>query len=270
MSDLEQEARAMGWKPQGEFKGESDKFMDAETYLNHGKTVMPILRRTNEKLHAELTELRQRFDSASGQFAAAQESIEALKKYHSEDKERAVKAAKAQLAKELKEARESGDTAREIEIMGELDDLKAAAKPVEPAKPVAPPPAAVPADIEAWGRENPWYGQDAEKTNMMNLLATQFRARGDKRTGRVFIEAVKEEMDAFLAEREGRRPSKVAESGGGAGGKGGGKSRDFSSLPPEVKSHVHSQAERLVGPGRAFKDMKEWETYFAANYDWSE
>ena len=47
---VEQEARTLGWVPAEEFKGDPNRWVDAETFVERGHTVMPILRKNNERL----------------------------------------------------------------------------------------------------------------------------------------------------------------------------------------------------------------------------
>ena len=44
MSDIEQTARDMGWRPQEEFRGEASKWVDAQTFVSSGENFLPILR----------------------------------------------------------------------------------------------------------------------------------------------------------------------------------------------------------------------------------
>ena len=48
--NVEQEARTLGWVPQEEFKGDPNRWVDADTFVERGHTVMPILRKNNERL----------------------------------------------------------------------------------------------------------------------------------------------------------------------------------------------------------------------------
>ena len=50
VAPVEQEARTLGWVPAEEFKGDPNRWVDAETFVERGHTVMPILRKNNERL----------------------------------------------------------------------------------------------------------------------------------------------------------------------------------------------------------------------------
>ena len=52
--NTEQEARNLGWVPQEEFRGDPGKWVDAETFVERGHTIMPILKSNNKKLEEQL------------------------------------------------------------------------------------------------------------------------------------------------------------------------------------------------------------------------
>jgi len=50
----ETKAKAMGWSPKDEFRGDPDRWVDAETYVRRGEEFIPFLRANNKKLEEEL------------------------------------------------------------------------------------------------------------------------------------------------------------------------------------------------------------------------
>ncbi|MDE2106523.1 MAG: hypothetical protein KGL39_55425, partial [Patescibacteria group bacterium] len=92
MSDqtVEERAGAMGWVPQEKFRGDPEKWVDAETFVQRGEQVMPILKHNNEKLQAEIASLKGELGKVTSLFQASQEAVEELKKFNSEATRRAA------------------------------------------------------------------------------------------------------------------------------------------------------------------------------------
>jgi len=269
VAPVEQEARTLGWVPAEEFKGDPNRWVDAETFVERGHTVMPILRKNNERLETLVKQQAEELNKMKNMFNASQESITELQKVHADATKAAVAKARAEVMAELKEAKRDGDVDREIALTEELQELKN--RQVEIDKP-APAPAAQPQqqevhpDFQAWMNDNPWFGTDQRKTQKAMGIAQILRAdpENDGLQGRAFF-------DRVLAEMEGRsapRPDKVGgarSSGtGGGGGPVGGKS--FADLPADAKAACDNQGKKLVGEGRAFKDMAAWRSYYANLY----
>ena len=86
----------------------------------------------------------------------------------------------------------------------------------------------------------------------------------DNLQGKAFFDKILEVMNERTG---GPRTSKVGESrpsGGSGGGGSGGKS--YNSLPPDAKETCDRQGKKLVGEGRAFKDMDAWRKYYTNLY----
>lgn len=265
---VEDRARAIGWVPPEEHRGHLEHPLTAEEFLERGETLMPILRANNRKLEESQRKLQEDNNRLAQLFAASQESITALQEMHEQSVQAAVEKARRELRRELIEARQEGDVELELEVQERLDKLNAAPAP-KPAPAPAPAPQAggqLDPEMQAWMRDNPWFNTDARKTNLAVGIANQLRADpdNDHLQGRAFFDRVSEVM----AERTGPAVSKV--SGGrpsGEGGGGGGSvGKGYGSLPAEAKAACDAQAKRLVGEGRAFKDMAAWQSYYAKEY----
>jgi hypothetical protein len=265
---IEQEARTLGWVPAEDFKGDPNRWVDAETLVERGHTVMPILRKNNERLESLVKQQSEELNKMKSLFSASQESITELQKVHADATKAAVAKARAEVMSELKEAKRDGDVDREIALTEELQELKT--RQVEIDKP-APAPTQqqqqqVHPEFQAWMDENPWFGTDTRKTQKAMGIAQILRAdpENDNLTQRAFF-------DRVMAEMEGRtRPAADKVGGarptgtGGGGGTAGGKS--FADLPADAKAACENQGRKLVGEGRAFKDMAAWRSYYTNLY----
>lgn len=272
MSDnIEQEARAMGWVPQEDFRGDTSRWVDAETFVERGHTVMPILKKNNERLEGTVKQQQAEIERMKAMVDAGQEAIAQLQEVHSEATKAAVEKAKRDLMNELKTAKRDGDVDREIEVQEALDELREQQKKIEqPTRPAAPQSAQQGADAQhpefaAWMSENKWFGADQRKTMRVMGIAQELRAdeQYDSLQGRAFFDKVVEVME----ERTGARPvtNKVSE-GRPSGGGGSGTGRSFADLPADAKAKCDDQGRKLVGPGRAFKDQAAWRAYYTKLY----
>ncbi len=125
-------------------------------------------------------------------------------------------------------------------------------------------------DFLAWAHENPWFGTDTRKTALTNAIAQELRAdpKNNGLVGRAFFDKCSEEADITLGKKPSRPASKVEGSGGGSsgGGSSGGSGRGYRDLPADAKEACTRQAEKLVGTGKAFKDMAGWQAHYAKIY----
>src|SRR3990167_6165982 len=107
------EARNMGWVPQEEFRGDKANWVDAATFVDKGRHILPILQKNNERLQAELRSRDERIRNLDTALKEGRESIEALEEYNNEETKRRVEQARADLKKELIAAKKDGDFAAE-------------------------------------------------------------------------------------------------------------------------------------------------------------
>ena len=272
-SQVESTARDMGWRPLAEFRGDPSKWVDADVFVSRGEHFLPILRANNKRLQEQTSELTSSLEETRALLAASQESIKELKKYHDEDTARQVAKARKDLVAEIKQAREDNDVDKELELQGEVARLDAAvaAAPKQAASTAQPAPTkSVPPDPEflAWEADNPWFKTDSRKHALAMSIATELRAdpANNKLIGRPFFDRVSQEVEAYLA--PAGAPSKVgsSRSGGGNAPAAAAASRKFSDLPAEAKDACATYAKKLVGPGRAYKDLDSWREEYTRKY----
>lgn len=273
-AEVEQAAREMGWRPKEEFRGDTSKWVDAETFVSRGENFIPILRADREKLRGEVAETKAALTETQRALKASQEAIEALQQYHAEDTARQVEKAKKDLVKQLKQARDEGDVEAEVEIQDELTKIRTAqaAAPAPAPKPAAAPAApaapAVDPDQAVWLEANTWFKTSPRLRGLAMGVAEELRAKQPTLKGKAFYEAIDAEMEEYLDPpsrgtdkvQGGRGPS------GSSGGGSGGRKKTYADLPPDAKSACDSYASKLVGPGRAHKDLASWQAAYANDY----
>jgi hypothetical protein len=99
---------------------------------------------------------------------------------------------------------------------------------------------------------------------LMLLEAAELRDEQPNLRGRAFYEEVGRRVDAQVNPRA--TVSKVDGAQGSATPSprnGGGVKRGYKDLTAEAKAICDRQAELVVGPGRAFKTLAEWQQSYA-------
>ena len=268
--EVQKEAEALGWIPPDRFRGEPERFVDADVYLEKGKEVLPILRATNEKLRNELTSLRTTSDAQAKALRDAQTAIDNIEERHSAATARAVEKAKVDVKAQLAQAMKEGDHEGAAELTSQLTELNAVdtEAPVKKQEPVKVAAAAVDPAVAAWVAEKaPWYGTNKRKTALAMGIAQEIRESEPGLVGRPFLDRVAAEVEKELAPAATQPPVDRTEgtrNGGGSSPRGGAKT--FDSLPPEAKATCTADTKRFVGPGKKYSTAAEWHSAFAKIY----
>lgn len=270
---VEVEARAMGWVPREEFRGAEDKWVDADAFVERGRSVLPILQKNNERLHTDLQTIKGEVGGLKDALKAAQAVIETLNASHEEDVRAQVEAARAALREELAEASEAGDHKAIADITDKMTQLgRAEDKADEKAVAAAPPGKAEDLlntpfgrEVKSWWEQHPAFAKDRRKVALANAVSVDLRERGNTKMGSAFLDEVAEEVEKALggASEAGGDP-RVAAGGGGGSRRQSGKT--YSDLPAEAKAICDKMSPRLVGPNRAHKDVAAWRTSYVSQY----
>lgn len=274
--DMEVSARQLGWVPKEEFRGDEAKWVDAETFVDRGRNIMPILRKNNERLEMTIRQQQEEMARMRETVRNAQESVDQLREFHTAETKRQVEAVKRDLMSQLKEAKSDGDVDREVQLTDQLTQVNAELKNAE-TKEKEPPqqqqqqqqqvPPGIDRTFLEWSSANQWYGVDQRRTALATAIGHEIRANSayDHLTGKAFFDMIDQE----LVNRTGGNPTSKVEGGHRDATNPGGSSKGaktFAALPDEAKKTCERQAAKLVGEGRSFKDMKAWQEYYAKVY----
>lgn len=272
--EVEKSARALGWVPQDKFKGNPEKWVDAQEFMDRADNLMPILRENNRRLKADLLTRDTEIGTLKDKLQGMETAVEKLQRHYTDANKRAVENAKRQLKDELKQAREDNDVDAELEIQERLDAVRKTEQDLaEEDKKKKDPPPNTPEDktdpeVKAWAAENPWFGQDKKKTKAFLRLGEDLRDDGLELTGREFLEeclrVYEEQYGEEEPEPKRRQISKVEGTGNGArGGKG---KNSWGDLPKEAQQACLDDVDTLVGPNKKFKTVDEWKKEYVKIY----
>ena len=262
--EVQTKAEKLGWIPPSRYKGDPERFVDADVYIERGETVLPIVREQNKRLHAEVEGLRAESAKTTAALKAAQTAIEQIEERHTVETQKAVEQARRQVKAQLSAASEAGDHEGVAELTDQLTKLNVA----EPAPRAAPQAAfVVPEDLKAWNAENPWFGTNKRKTALALGIAQELRDAGHADLGRSFYEKVGAEVAKELGESAAPRGDKVegARNGSGDEPRSGGR-KSYAALPADAKAACDAEARRFVGEGKKYKSAADWRARYAEIY----
>jgi hypothetical protein len=257
--EILEEAKVQGWVDKEEFRGPAEEWTDAETFVQRGRQINPILRKNNAELKRELEKANRKADEA---IEAAKEFREFQKETFAK-KEKEFKAQIDQLKLAKKEAITQGDGERAVAIDDAIDDIKEEQANLKPPKAEEKKPDAAPQidpELSSWLDRNTWYGKDetSEETELTNAVAASLRRKNPTLLGRPFLD----ELDKRLTEREivkGRKKPATPVEGAPNTRPSGGKGHTFQDLPADAKAAF----TRFKKQGL----MKTEEEYLS-NYEW--
>jgi hypothetical protein len=272
ISDIEERARKLGWKPKDEYKGPPGGWRDAETFIAQGEQVLPILRERYRKQEKDIEELK-------GKLALATDTIVDLSERFRTTDQRAFERAKAQLEREREAAVEAGDTAAFRNKERELRELeKQAPKPAPAVRPADAPPAVHPDALE-WVRENPWFQSDADMASFADTFHKTLLQREPGLSIKQNLAKVSAATRAAYPEKFGRAPRTIddddnparhapAAVGGSAAPRSPGapKPRSWDALPQDTKQAYTRYADMLKGKGKPLT-KEEWAATYWAQED---
>ena len=137
VNETEEKARRMGWKPQDEYKGDPDRWTDAESFVKVGEERIPVMKENYRKLEDNYKALEQK--------VKAQEDYQ--KHMAKVQYERAIK----DLKEQKKVAVEEADTDKYEKLEKQEEQIKTDYSPKQPDTPRPPD------EVANWIARNTWY-----------------------------------------------------------------------------------------------------------------
>lgn len=239
--EYEVEARSMGWHPDSESWHGKGKWVDAKTFVENGRQVLPIINQQNR-------ELRETVKRLEGTIKDINSDVEQFKTFAEKQAEAKYQALYAAVLERQAEAVASGDKDAFREASSDLVKLDAA-KPVKEVKPAAATQEAIepPPELKAWVARNQWYLTPGKYQNMAQGIAALLKAEQGLE-GLELAEAVESEMKQRVPSLFPGSEGPNVESGGNkANGRqangGRAKGTGYAALPPEAKAQCDRQVK---------------------------
>lgn len=220
----EDRAMAMGWTPKAQFKGDPERWVDAETFIKRGEEFLPFLKANNKRLEQALER--------------ANRDIKMLSEHHSKTAQREYQRAMNDIQARLDDAAANGDVQGVRDATDELVELSKEVAPAKPAKDDETDQI-----FEDWKAENPWYGKDTAMTAAANAIGNELFNAGI--TGKAQATEVTKRIKAEFPhkfENPNRRSAAAVEGGGASRAKA---SKTRSDLPADARAFM----DRMVKQG---------------------
>lgn len=236
----EEKARAQGWVPKEDFKGDPAKWKDAETFVKHGEDILPVLKERNEHLVKEMQGMKQDFNK--------------FVEYAKKAEERAYQRAIADLEKRELQAVADQDVDAMQALQKERQDLFQNTPKLPEVKNEENPL------MVAFKERNKWYESDPELTAEADALGAAFAQRNMAYPA--LLAKVEETMKALHPEKFGnsrREQHPAVEFSNDTGLPKKRNERTYENLPADAKA----ACEKFIQRGW----VKDKEQYLA-NYEW--
>ena len=248
MPQVEQEARAQGWVPQEEYKGDPDKWVDAEKFVERGKEIAAIAVKKSKDLEEKLAEIEKARAEDKKTFAEFKKFQDDVIAKERENLENWKQNQLAEIRALKKEAAKEGDTAKIMELDDKKDEVveiyekeKEKQKPQEKETLESPEDDAV---FKEWLKDNSWYKDDADLIAYANGYGQMIVG---KYTGKTYLDKVTEKVKEMFPEKfenPNRNKSNSVEAGGG-GKRTSGKTYD--DLPSHAKKACDKFCKTIPG-----------------------
>lgn len=239
LSPVEQ-ARTLGWKPQDEFKGNAEDWVDADAFLAAREDNLAIAKRDSKRLSRENSELTRKL-------ANAQKMIDTLKGFEQKAYERALNDLKAQ----QKQAVRDGDEEAHDRISKELDELRDSVTEAKGEKKQVDQREYRKVFGE-WLADNDWYAKDeVRRTYADSVIADLGPLEDYAGTTEEWLGEIAERTAARFAKKEKAAADPKVNPVGGANGmrQPGAKGKSYTDMPADAKQ----MADMMVRQG-IFKD----------------
>lgn len=205
VNEVEVEARSQGWVPQEEFKGNPDHWRDAPEFVEFGRKLNPILRKTNDELKREILAVKQQFEGYKGTVEQLVKQQQITLKREYEDQIQVLKL-------QIREARNNNDFDTADQYQEHLDTLKENKPDFE--APVAKEPefAFNKDEYAAWSAQNPWADADPQLGKVAQSVALRRWAMDKSLTGIAFLNAIEQEVRELMPHKFVRKARNMVEA----------------------------------------------------------
>ena len=242
VNEIETEARSQGWVPQEEFKGNPDHWRDAPEFVEFGRKLNPILRKTNDELKREIAAVKQQFEGYKG-------TVEQLVKAQQESLKREYNDQIQVLKLQIREARNTGDYDTADQYQEHLDTLKENKPEFEaPAANKTPEFAFSANEYQEFLAEGHQYLEtDKQVGNIAQAVALRRWQQDKSLTGKEFLRSVMEEVKSVIPEKFTARKPRPMVEGATAGVSAPTSQVSYSRLTPVEKAACDDFVKSKLG-----------------------
>lgn len=280
--EIEERAKAQGWKPKEEFKGDPEQFVEAAEYVRRGEEVLPFVKATNRRLNETVEQLQTRLEASERMVRANAAALEEVQTANREAQVERAEQTVEQIEAAIVDAREANDVQTELVLLRKhatavTAAVKAKEKPAVKEEPRTNGSADLTKtpEFKEFLQENSWWQDDAVMRAASIEIQNQLYREGTITSAtpmseRLTIVAEATRAKFGMKDSGGRKRTQRVESGGGPGGGNNSSSesgKSFSDLPEDAKIACDKAAKRLkIGEGQKFKTVDDWRKSYAKTY----
>ena len=238
-AESQETARLSGWTPVEDFKGDKERWVDADAWNERAEKILPIATAQNKKYERQIKELKETVDLSNKNMEASKETIAKMLKVQESVSEQAYQRALGEIQKKQKDAAEIGDWDGFEDAQKEQADLEKPEQVTETAVETPTDPNQWTQEFsEQWQDENKWYSDPKEFAMQGFGMIEAQRLQKEGVTGQkeqlaAVSKAVREKFPDYFGNK--RRATSAIEGGDDDGG-GTSKTSSFDKLPKEAKA----------------------------------
>lgn len=219
----EDRAMSMGWTPKGQFRGDPEKWVDAETFVKRGEEFLPFLKANNKRLERDM-------EKANAKLATMERAIQRSVEHMSRAEQRGYERARHDLEAQLDQAALAGDADGVRAVTKEIVDLEKEVRSTGD-EPKSDPDQD--GKVKAFVAENPWFEADPIMRAAAVELCGQFAKQGLDIDAQLKATA-KRIRDEFPHKfTNPRRAAAATVEGGGLGSPRA--TKGYGDMPPEAR-----------------------------------
>ena len=257
-------ATRQGWSPKEEFRGDPERWITANEFVERADNIMPILKSVNSKLESKMAELEKQLKE---QKEITKKVAKIQGKYSQDFYDSKVSELKIQKLKAV----EDGNT----ELYVKLDDEE---RKISTPEPVGFDESneddlntGLHPDVVRWKDDNKsWYGTDSDLTEYADIIADRMARKGHGYTTSQFLEEVKKKVQTMFPNKftnPNRNTTFVDESATrGSETTNNKNKKTWNNLPDDAKEHCLDLIASMKLAGKEYTK----ETYIKEYYEGEE
>lgn len=246
VSDIEQRALEMGWRPKDDFEGSEDDFIDAKEFVRR----KPLF---------------EKIDHQGKQLKEVTKALGALKEHYGKVQETEYNRALRDLKNQMKLANREGDFERADAIENQIQSVETEAAVLRQERESIQVQEAAPVDprFTAWADKNPWYTSSDHMRVYADQVGVKLARQGmDPHEVLKEVEkAVRKEFpNKFVNPNKANAPAVEGSGIKGGSGKGSGESFDLTEQERNIMNTLvrsgHITKEKYIADLKAVKGLK--------------
>lgn len=246
VTSAEINARALGWRPQEEFRGDPEKWVDAQTFIERGEQVMPLLKAQNKKLKREMDEIKATLKEFKDHTARVQNQelnsmLETIRRLKTDAISRgdgeavvALEDQQAQILTQQLQAESAKHQPQQPQFSQEDQNL-----------------------ARQWHTHNSWYGKDQELTRAVDAIGAQIMGVNPEIDKGEMFHQIDSLIRRQFPNKFTRASSAAPVDAGRAMPRTGAKS--YANLPADAKAACDRQVKAGMLTKEEYVKYYEWE-----------